>query len=77
MDDFNEIVYTDPEPWIICEWADGTWCNYSEHHRYDWMSDDYSVLSVLSYDESYTPVRTEPYIGSIELPQQPIKRQMK
>jgi hypothetical protein len=77
MNDLTEIAYTDPEPWIICRWADGSWCHYNWRSWFDWMSDDYAVLSVLSYDEDYVPVKTVPYDGPIELPQQPIKRQIK
>lgn len=55
-----EIPYVGTN-WVIAEWPDGFWCEMSELHEMGHRSDDYQVLKVLSYDESYTPVKTEVY----------------
>lgn len=46
--------------WIVAIWPNGTWCDKESIHEYlTFMSDDYEIHRVLTYDEGYCPVKTE------------------
>ena len=59
-------TYTGPEAfcepdsdWHIYVWPDGTWCDKEDLHQFGFMSDDYELRRVISYDEAYCPIKTE------------------